>query len=138
MGLYKDRITEHLDKIQKVTFGKIKMSNDESTLSEVFLWQEVEKLADKNLKVAWKDTGLTDDNLRSLGIGEHIALESGSLSCVAKVSDGRVCFDKDALSAFILAIAKKHKIPVASLNTLAEKCKGKTKPILEKRVLEAP
>lgn len=134
MAIFKDRIVEHLNKIQTVVFGRTKMLNEETVLSQVFLWQEVCKLAKKNLELAWKATELEEDDLRNLGVGEHIALESGVFSCIAKVGDGRSCFNKDK---FILAVAKKHKIPVASLTAIAEKCKDKTKPVLEKRVLEA-
>ena len=137
MGIYKDRIVKHIDAVRGVVF-KAKMSKNEKLLAEVFLWQEIARIADENLKSAWKNAQIefinNDDELRLLGKGDHIAAEAGNLSCDVKVSNGRYYPD---VEAFIKAIVETYKAPLGGVVALAEKSKKEGNPSLSKRILEA-
>lgn len=140
---FKQHLLSHLVKIGSDTFGRNitdRKSNVGKYLSDIYTWQETIKYAKERYDEAWKKAQLNggpiadDDNLRELGKGEHIVTESNSMSCIVTVQDPRRNFSKEK---FIALIAKQHKIPVAELESLAERAYKETAPPLSKRVVEA-
>ena len=108
-------------------------------LDVIYYWQEVSTHADKQLKSAWlsaQEAGLvkTDDDMRALGEGEHIVVDSQAFSVLAKVSKPRELFDRDL---FIATLVKKYKLERGRLEAIAENCKVPCKPSLSKSVVEA-
>jgi hypothetical protein len=117
-----------------------KGDNKGSYLADIWVAQEIERQADKALAQAWKraqDDGVVadDDEMRALGVGDHLVSESNDFSVTAKVAKGREIFYK---GVFIAAVSKKYKIDIVKLNELAEKCVSNGKLPLTKRVVEAP
>jgi hypothetical protein len=114
-------------------------SNINQLLYDLYFWQEVCKLADTELKKAWKtaqaDDGPvdTDDDLRQLTKGEHIVCESDDFSCLVTVQGPRANFDREL---FVESLCKAFKLKRASVDKVAENCLVETKPPLQKRVVE--
>lgn len=109
-------------------------------LFDVFYWQELKALADKQLETAWGalvSEGLleSDDSLRSTAaIGDTLVTESPHFSVLVKLSSPRAVPDK---TAFFKAVAKASKLPVAKLEALWQASSKPSKPSLSKKVLEA-
>ena len=109
-------------------------------LAEVFFWQEVASLANASLKEAWARTQepngplQSDDVLRELDFGDNTVAATDSFVAVAKVSQPKTMFDKEA---FIAAVAKRFKISATKLAEVAEKSVKESKPSLSKKVLES-
>ena len=114
--------------------------NEGALYVNVFIWQEINRIAEDSLKKAWataqaKDGVLVDDDeMRALGEGDHIVSESGTFSLVAKVSKPRQSFQKDD---FIAAAARQFKTSPAKVLELYEKHCKDGKPALQKRIMEA-
>jgi len=138
----KDQLVTGLNNLVTVLAKKApsdRKSNIGKYLQDIFVWQEVNKLAADSLKEAWATAQTSgalpfDDELRNKGEGEHIVTESDMFSLVTKVMAPRQNFDRDL---FIEKVAKKFKIPVATLTALADASKVDGKAALSKRVLEA-
>jgi hypothetical protein len=105
-------------------------------LHDVFVWQEIKSIADKNLKAAWSaaqsDEGILppDDELRE-EVGQNIPVQTKTYSCIVKVDEARETFDRDA---FISSVAAKFKIPAAKLVAVADRSKKPSAAPLSKRV----
>lgn len=115
-----------------------KRRTNSTVLFEIRKWQETKALAEKELKEAWKVAvaeGIIepDDKLRALGLGTHVAAESGPFSVTAKVDPARRTLKPDALAE---AMARKFKIKLADAIKFIELAKVDGSPVLEKRVLE--
>ena len=113
--------------------------NTGRTIWPIFYWQVVEDIASKGLKQAWEAAATegvvnSDDQLRALGEGEHLVVDSNHFSVLASVSKPRLNFDRDL---FLDKVAKKYKLDKAKLMVLAESCKVEGKAALSKRVVEA-
>lgn len=113
-------------------------SNGGQHLFEIYYWQEITALAEKELKKAWEAaaTGglIKDDDFYRKTEGETIAAESGSFSCVMKVSAPRKTLDKEA---FLDAVARKARVARPWFDELWETHTTKEgKAALSKRVLE--
>jgi hypothetical protein len=114
-------------------------SNAATALYEIFYWQEICSVAKDKLKKAWASAqghdGLidTDDDLRGLGKGEHIACESNDFSALITVQDPRLNFDKEL---FKENVSKACKVPMKKLEAQEALSKVTTKCPLEKRVVE--
>ena len=114
-----------------------KKSNTSPLLYEIYVAQELVALAEKKEKKAWaalEANGFipSDAQLRKEE-GERIVTESGNFTCIVDVKAPRHTFDREA---FIVALAKKYKLPIASLNALAEETVKTGTPPLSKRVME--
>ena len=136
----KDQITVGLDKLVGGLKAPELRKNEGKFYVETFLWQELSSIADKRLKESWaaaqgKDGVIeTDDEMRARGTGEHIVSESGSFSCVAKLSAARKVFDRDR---FIATAATTFKVKPAVIIAMLDKCTSDGKLPLNKRILEA-
>ena len=108
-------------------------------LAEVFYWQEVVSMASASLKEAWaraqepKGPLPGDDDMRGLDFGDNTVTSAGPFVVVAKVSQPKSMFDKEA---FIATVAKRYKISEDRLKDLADKAVKESKPSLSKRVVE--
>ena len=123
----------------KLTRAPQDKSNVGPTIWPIFYWQVVEDIASKGLKQAWEAAATegvvnSDDQLRALGEGEHLVVDSNHFSVLASVSKPRLNFDRDL---FLDKVAKKYKLDKAKLMALAESCKVEGKAALSKRVVEA-
>lgn len=141
MGALKDRILETLHSFADGRGNVIKnpdqKGNKGPLLFEIFFWQEVGKEADTQLKQLWEkayesEVIEADDDYRKK-IGETIAAESPSFTCLMKVGKGRDSLDKEA---FLAAVAKRARISVEALEELWDKHQVTSKNSLSKRVLE--
>jgi hypothetical protein len=138
----KDRLLDFLSELA-VANGTIlktrKGDNLGPALGRVFVWQETKRIAEEELKEAWKavqDAELipTDDVLREEGQGEEkILLESSNFSVITKVDKPRDVFSRDK---FITLVAKKFKLDQGRLEALAQTCMVPSAAPLKKRVLE--
>lgn len=118
--------------------GKSGKSN-QKYLNVIYFWQEVSALADVGLKEAWREaqeSGMvpSDNDMRALGEGDHMVVDTQHFSVLAKVSKPRANFDRDL---FIAHLVKKYKLQKARLEALAETCKVPSKRALSKSVVEA-
>lgn len=117
-----------------------KKDNAGPMLADVFFWQEVSAMAEKALKEAWaalqgEDGFIGDDDaLRDLGPGEQIVAESGSFSCLIKVTEPRKSFSRED---FIWNISKRFKAKKEDLEKIAESSMKAGKASLTKRIVEA-
>ena len=137
----KARLTIALDALTKAKITKLRRGDNlDPYLSEIWLYQEIYKWAKKRKEAAWeiaqdKDGVLPqDDELRALGLGDHIVKDSHNYSVTINVANGQPSFDKDA---FLLLVSNKHGVPLETLQQLAESCVSVGKLKLTKRVLEA-
>lgn len=141
MGAIKDRILEVIHAAADTPQGvrnPDRKSNTGQVLFELFFWQEVQKEAETQTERIWEKAVegklvKDDDYYRNVGPGEVIAAESDTFSCLMKVGKGRATLDKEA---FLLAVAKKARISVESLQELWDKHQKVGKNSLSKRVLE--
>jgi len=141
MGIVRDKILETAHALVDSPAGvrnPDRRSNVGRVLFELYLWQELGKEAEDQLKSLWAkavEEGLIkeDDHYRNLGPGETIAGESDSFSVLMKVSKARKSLDKEA---FLSAVAKKAKIARPALDELWESCSKEGRASLSKRVLE--
>ena len=140
---FKEHILSHLAVFSTDKFGRNltdRKSNTGKYLSDVYIWQEVLRVATEQLKAAWKaaqnGSGIVpeDDDLRKLAKGEHIVAESSTMSCLVKLTEERKTFDQEK---FIATVAKKYKIPVEKLQAIAEASRVPGAPPLQKRIIEA-
>jgi hypothetical protein len=136
----KEQIVKHLNSPKLTDLNPDHKSNTGPVLFDIFLWQTVKDYADEQLKKAWTAANEeavvpTDDRMReTLDRGEDkIVAESNTFSCIVKVTEPRVTFDKDT---FLADCAKKFKVPIAKLVGLAKACGKEGKPPLSKRVVE--
>lgn len=125
---------EALDKVKNPD----RKSNEGKMLFEIFVWQELSKVADEGLKDAWKKAeaeGILkpDDTYRAKGAGEHLITESEHFSVLMTVKEGAERHDKDML---LTALVKKTKLPLNTLTTLYDTARKKSKNSLSKRILE--
>jgi hypothetical protein len=140
MQTVKEQITAGLDKLVESLKAPELRKNEGAFYVHTFLWQELSSVADDKLKKAWASAqgqgGVieTDDEMRDRGEGEHIVSESGSFSCVAKVTKPRKVFDRDE---FITKAALAFKVKPAKVIALLESCSKDGKAPLNKRILEA-
>jgi hypothetical protein len=116
-----------------------KPKSNTKCIDVIFYWQEVLSLAEDEVKAAWRaaqEVGLipSDDDMRALGEGEHIVVDSQLFSVLAKVSKPSERFDRDL---FIATLVKKYKLEKARLEAIAESCKVPSKAALSKSVVEA-
>lgn len=137
--LLKDKLLAYVNAIGSPKSGvrnPSEKSNTGSALFRAFVWQEISSHAEKEGKKAWAEVleiaGQDDDSLREHPQGESILLEGGAFSAIVKITAPRKTFSKEA---FIAAVAKQYKIPVAKLEALAAKCVVEGKPPVSKRVL---
>jgi len=111
--------------------------NNGPYLFDIYYWQELSDLADKELKKAWKAATeaevLEEDDTYRQVLGETIAAESSSFSCVMKVSAPKKTIDKEA---FLAAVSRKSRLAVSTLEALWEDHQKEGKAALSKRVLE--
>jgi hypothetical protein len=139
MTTVKEQITAGLDKLVNSLKAPELRKNEGTLYVHTFLWQELSSVADDKLKKAWaaaqgKDGVIeTDDEMRARGLGEHIVSESGSFSCVAKVTTPRKTLDRDE---FIAKAALAFKVKPALVIALLESCSKEGKYPLTKRILE--
>jgi hypothetical protein len=114
-------------------------SNSGKQLWEVYFWQVVADLADARYKAGWellqKAGGLvdSDEGLRDLTTGEHIAAESNKFSVLVTVSKPRRKFDREK---FAKDAARKFEVSIEKVEALIEKCIIPGNPALTKRIIE--
>jgi hypothetical protein len=137
MTSIKEQLAAYLAGLGKSVVNPDRKSNVGTLLFEVYTAAELANLAEKKAEQAWEQLevqGLipSDDKLRREE-GERIVVESGHLSAMIKVSAPRQTFDKEA---FITAVCKKYKLPVAAITALADGAKKVGKAALSKKVLE--
>lgn len=131
------KLREHI--LTAVEAFKVPDKKDETErmLHDVFVWQEICSMAEKNLKAAWaaaqSGSGVVedDDTLRK-SAGAAIAAESKTYSCVVKVDNPRESFDKDE---FVSLVAAKYKLNPARVLQLAELAKKPTAAPLSKKIV---
>lgn len=136
----KEKLIDYFDRLNTPASGIVnpdRKSNVGTALYNVFIWQEIASIAEKEEKEAWAELDAsrlipTDDRLRQTE-GERIEAESKHFSLLVKVSKPRQTNDIDA---FIALVAKKHKIPKSTLEAYAELTKKVSKASLSKKVLE--
>jgi hypothetical protein len=133
---------------QKIASGLIKLIPVVKTYKEhkansgldiLYFWQEISVFADNALKESWRscqERGVipSDDDMRALGEGEHIVIDSQLFSVLAKVSKPSERFDRDL---FIATLVRKYKLNKAKLEAVADSCKVPCKASLSKSVVEA-
>lgn len=112
--------------------------NHGAVLGKIFIYQEMKKHAEKQLKKAWaeaQEEGLIppDDELRT-STGETIVLESRQFTCMTKVAAARENFSKEE---FMEAVSKRFKIDMTKLKALAQGATHDGAAPLEKRIVEA-
>ena len=137
MNSIKEQLAAYLAALGKSVVNPDRKSNTGALLFEIYTAQELATLAEKKAEAAWaqlEEQGLipSDDKLRREE-GERIVVESGHLSAMVKVSAPRQTFDKEA---FITAVCRKYKLPVAAVTALADSSKKAGKAALGKKVLE--
>lgn len=137
MTKIREQLTSDLEAINKRVANPDRKSNTGNLLYRAFVLQTLASLAESGLKATWKSMeteGLLpdDEQLRAVP-GERIITESSHFSLMVKVSAPREVFDRDI---FIARVAKKYKIPAASLAALAEQCYASSKAPLSRKVLE--
>ena len=136
--LYKLKLQEHLGDLDSFVKRPDSRHNVGSYLGEIFTWQEVKDYSESALKEAWRkarEDGVvpSDEDLRALGTGEHIVVESNSFSCLATINKPRKNLDVEAL---VDALVKKFKLDRGVVVGMVEKCKKDGTPPLSKRVRE--
>lgn len=114
-------------------------SNLGSTLHRIFIWQEIAKLAETELDLAWAaaqgEDGICDgdDLLREHGVGETEICSSKHYALVIDVKTPGSRLDAET---FYKALAKAFKTTVDAIERVAGKCKLTNKASLTKRVVE--
>lgn len=110
-------------------------------LYEIFVWQTICSAAEKSLKAAWKaaQTGPEafideDDELRQLGSGDHIVVDTDCFSVTAKLASERSYFNPEH---FADDAVRKWKVKKDDVLRMIEAAKLPGNPSLTKRVLEA-
>lgn len=113
-----------------------------SDFGYLFFWQEVGALAEKECKEAWKklqdpkgkvNVG-SDDDMRALGVGDHVVTNSKLFSVVAKIAAPRTNLDVELLQN---AIIKAYpNVKATRLASIVEACRLEGKAALTKRVVE--
>lgn len=114
-------------------------SNLGSTLHRIFIWQEIAKLAENELELAWAaaqaDDGICDgdDLLRENGVGETEICSSKHYALVIDVKTPGSRLDVESFHA---KLAKQFKTTADAIGRIAGKCKLANKASLTKRVVE--
>ena len=113
-------------------------SNTGAQLGNIYLWQTAKSFCDKQLKSAYAIAESTDlipnkEKLREEPAGEYVIHNSKSFTLTSKISNPRKSFDQEE---FMQRVAKKYKIPVPDLFTIALDCKKEGNPSVTLRVLE--
>lgn len=114
-------------------------SNSGKLLWTIYFWQVVTELAKKRCENSWEEIqkagGLvdSDDRLRELAAGEHIATESNKFTALIKLSEPRRTFNTEE---FVSRAARKFRVPASKIEALIEDCKLPGKPALTKRIVE--
>src|SRR5262249_15723758 len=103
-------------------------SNNAHYIWSIFYWQVVSENATKALKSAWERAvadGVVenDDQLRALGAGEHMLIDTNHFSVLASITKPRMLFDRDL---FVEKVARKYKLEKSKLRAMAEECKVET------------
>ena len=137
----KTLLQDTLKPLAEVGGGVLKFKRGDNIgpiLGRIYVFQEMEKYAKDQLKIAWKDAVTEDiisgdDVLRDTA-GERIATESNQFSCIVNVEKSRANFNKEK---FIETVATKFKIPKGKLEALAETSTKDSAAPLSKKILEA-
>lgn len=138
---YKDRVDAYLEQLGLPASNVVckDKANVGKYLFDIFVWQEISRRSKKELEAAWKrgqdpEVLPSDEDLRSLGQGEHIVLDSDHFSCIVTVNKPRSNFK---LEKFLLELTKRYKqLKYDELLALANTCKEPGAPPLEKRIVE--
>jgi hypothetical protein len=139
MSTIRDQIRELLDLAHKELKPRDR-SNAGEQLYDIYFYQELCALAERRLKAAWaiaqSKAGLveTDEDLRSLGKGEHTVTESDKFRCLATVSEPRYNFSKEL---FLATAPKALKVKPSAVQKAMDGATAETKAPLHKRVVEA-
>jgi hypothetical protein len=136
--ILKNDITELLDAIHDDCDKPLRMSNVDTLMCDVYIWQEVMIHAKKKYDNAMKDLATlvsSDDKMRSKGAGDHTVESGTNFAMVAKVSNPANRFDKDK---FISAVARKFRVNLDKLVKLAESddSKKEVSAALSKKIIE--
>lgn len=132
-----EKLREHIITAVEAFKAPDKKGESERMLHDVFVWQELSSLAEKNLKAAWaalqSGAGFVedDDTLREKP-GATIAVESKTYSCLIKVDNPRETFDKDE---FVSLVAAKFKLNPARVLPLADLAKKQGAAPLSKKIV---
>lgn len=114
-------------------------SNIGAHLHQIYIWQEIAKMAENELKLAWDaaqaEDGICDDDdsLREHGVGETEICNSKHYALVIDVKTPAQRVDG---VTFYKALAKAFKTTVAAIERIAGKAKVDNKASLTKRVVE--
>ena len=107
-------------------------------IGDAYFWDTVQDLAASKSRSAWstleKEGFIQNkDDIRNEVDGEKTLVHSPSFAVIAKVSNPRASFDKDA---FITLVSSKFKIDKHKLVELAQDCTKQSKAPVSLKILE--
>lgn len=132
----KNDIVGWLDELHEQCDRPARMDNRDTLLCDVYIWQEIAGYASKKHTEAMKDLATlvpADDELRAQDVGEHTVESGRYFAFVTKIATPRQTFDA---GTFMTQVARKWKVPLDKLKTLANTTYKETKAALSKRVIE--